>query len=99
MRITEKDCNQLGDGICRLMKEIGIWAGETKVIKEPIISTDREVGFANANSSGIFIPKATHWSSIKKGELIGDILNALTGYPVVYTGSLIARVIGGVKND
>ncbi|ETI91609.1 M14 family metallopeptidase [Clostridium butyricum] len=118
MRITEKYCNQLVVGIFRLMKEIGIWAGETKVIKEPIISTDREVGFANANSSGIFIPKATHWSSIKKGELIGDILNALTGeieekiyapcdgliftlreYPVVYTGSLIARVIGGVKND
>ena len=118
MRITKEYCNQLVDGIFRLMKEIGIWDGETKEVKEPIISTDREVGFANANSSGIFIPKANHWSSIKKGELIGNILNALTGeieeeilspcdgliftlkeYPVVYSGSLIARVLGGVKND
>ncbi len=118
MRITEEYCNQLVDGIFRLMKEIGIWDGETKEVKEPIVSTDREVGFVNANSSGIFIPKASHWSSIKKGELIGNILNALTGeieeeilspcdgliftlreYPVVYSGSLIARVLGGVKND
>lgn len=118
MRITEEYCNQLVNGIFRLMKEIGIWSGETKEVKEPIVSTDREVGFANANSSGIFIPKATHWSSVKKDEPIGNILNALTGeieeeilspcdgliftlreYPVVYAGSLIARVLGGVKDD
>lgn len=118
MRITEKYCHQLVDGIFRLMNEIGIWTGETKEVKEPIISTDREVGFANADSSGIFIPKAKHWSNIKKGELIGRILNSLTGdveeeiyspcdgliftlreYPVVYEGSLIARIIGGDKND
>lgn len=66
MRITEEYCNQLVDGIFRLMKEIRIWDGETKEVKEPIVSTDREVGFVNANSSGIFIPKASHWSSIKK---------------------------------
>lgn len=118
MRITEEYCNQLVNGIFRLMKEIGIWSGETKEVKEPIVSTDREVGFANANSSGIFIPKATHWSSVKKDEPIGNILNALTGeieeeilspcdgliftlreYPVVYAGSLIARVLGGVKDN
>lgn len=118
MRITEEYCHQIVDGIFRLMKELGIWTGETKDVKEPIISTDREVGFANADLSGIFIPNAKHWSSIKEGELIGRILNALTGdieeeiyspcdgliftlreYPVVYKGSLIARILGGNKND
>ncbi len=118
MRITETYCKQLVDGIFRLMKEMGIWSGEVKEVREPIVSTDREVGFANANTSGIFIPKASHWSTIKKNEQIGSILNALTGdieeeilapcdgliftlreYPVVYAGSLIARVLGGEKND
>lgn len=118
MRITEEYCNQLVDGIFRLMKEFGIWDGEIKEVKEPILSTDREIGYVNADTSGVFIPKASHWSNIKKGELIGNILNTLTGdveekifapcdgliftlreYPVVYAGSLIARVLGGVNND
>ena len=118
MRITEEYCHQLVDGIFNLMKKIGIWTGETKKVREPIISSDRKVGFANSDTSGIFIPSVKHWTNIKKGELIGKIVNALTGdieeeilspcdgliftlreYPVVYSGSLIARILGGENND
>ena len=114
MRITTEYGNQLVDGIFCLMKELGIWDGETVEPKRPIISTDGQVGFVNANHSGIFLPHVDHWDSIHEGEVIGEILNPLEGrveevlhapgdgmvftlreYPIVNSGSLIARVLGG----
>ncbi len=79
MRITKKYGDQLVDGIFALMKDLGIWKGEVKTPKEPIISDDGEVSFINAGSSGIFLPSVEHWKNVKKGEHIGDILNPLTG--------------------
>ncbi len=79
MRITKKYGDQLVDGIFSLMKELGIWSGEVKTPKEPIISDDGEVSFINAGSSGVFLPCVEHWKNVKKGEHIGDILNPLTG--------------------
>ena len=114
MRITLEYGRQLADGIFCLMKELGIWDGDVIRPKKPIISTDGQVGFVNANHSGIFIPHVDHWESIRKGETIGEILNPLEGkveenlyspcdgmvftlreYPIVNSGSLIARVLGG----
>ena len=79
MRVTEDFCHQLADGIFALMKTMGIWEGETIEPKEPIICMDSEVGFLNANRPGIFVPYASHWMNVKKGELIGRILNPLEG--------------------
>lgn len=114
MRITGDYCHQLTDGIFCVMKKMGIWDGEVINPKKPIISTDGQVGFVNANEPGIFIPHVDHWDNIKKGDVIGEILNPLQGtvmetlyapcdgmvftlreYPVVNSGSLIARVLGG----
>lgn len=114
MRITLEYGNQLVDGIFCLMKQLGIWDGPVIEPKMPIISTDGQVGFVNANCSGIFIPHVDHWESIRKGEVIGEILNPLRArveetlyapcdgmvftlreYPIVNSGSLIARVLGG----
>lgn len=117
MRITKEYSKQIVSGIFNLMKEFNIWIGKVEEINnQPIISTDREVSFVNANSSGIFIPCVDHWNGIKMGDHMGDILNPLTGeieekifascdgmiftlreYPVVYSGSLIARILGGAK--
>ena len=79
MRITKEYGNQLVDGIFALMKDMGIWAGETITPKEPIISEDGEVSFINAGASGVFVPAVEHWEDVKQGEHIGDILNPLTG--------------------
>lgn len=79
MRITKKYGDQLVDGIFALMKELGIWIGEVKTPKEPIISDDGEVSFINAGSSGVFLPSVEHWKNVKKGDHIGDIINPLTG--------------------
>ena len=79
MRITEHFCHQLTDGIFCVMKDMGIWDGETVEPKDPIVSEDGEVGFVNANAPGIFIPSVEHWRNVKKGQSIGRILNPLDG--------------------
>ncbi len=117
MRITKKYCAQLLTGIFRLMKDMGIWDGDTfGEVKEPIISQDHKVGFLNAEASGVFVPAVEHGAIVQEGEHIGDILSPLTGevlsrveacvsgkvftireYPVVYEGSLLARILEGVE--
>lgn len=114
MRITREYCRQLTIGIFNLLKNLGMWKGETEAVREPIISSDRAVDFVNSDADGIFVPCVNHWVDIKKGEHIGDVLNPVTGktveyvvapcdgriftlreFPVVYGGSLIARILGG----
>lgn len=115
MRITRQYCDQLTEGLLNLMKELGMWEGETGPVIEPVISTDHQVGFLNANTSGIFVPSVEHGDYVRKGQHMGDILHPLTGetvervcacmtgmvftrreYPIVYSGSLLARILGGV---
>ena len=112
MRITESYGEQLTAGIFNLMKEMGIYKGETAETKKPIIGRDGQVSFLNADNSGIFLPKAKHNSKVEKDEEIGRIINPIAGtvkevltspcdgwlftlreYPVVYSGSLIARIL------
>lgn len=79
MRITEKFCFQLVDGIFCLMKDLGIWDGAVIEPREPVVSLGGEVGFVNAETSGIFVPKVKHRNDIKAGEVIGLIVNPLEG--------------------
>jgi predicted deacylase len=113
MRITESYCAQLLDGILNLLRELGMWSGETRPVRMPIVSKDRGVGFLNSDAAGIFIPCAAHGSHVSAGETIGKVLDPLTGntveksvspcdgllftlreYPVVFGGSLLARIMG-----
>ncbi|MGN0114347.1 MAG: M14 family metallopeptidase [Acutalibacteraceae bacterium] len=117
MRITREYCSQLTAGIFNLLKELGMWSGDTKAVREPIVSQDRAVDFVNSDADGIFVPCVEHWVDIKKGEHIGDVINPENGrieeyvtapcdgriftlreFPIVYGGSLIARILGGEKN-
>lgn len=111
MRITRAYGDQLIAGLLHLMHSLGIWAGECPEVRTPIVSTDGKVAFLNAETLGIFVPRATHWEHVRSGEIIGDIINPLTGegtavaspcngmlftlreYPLVYEGSLLARVL------
>jgi predicted deacylase len=113
MRITENYCMQLLEGILNLLRKLEMWSGEVKQTRMPIISKDRSVGFLNSDAAGIFIPCAAHGSHVSAGELIGKVLDPLTGntidnalspcdgllftlreYPVVFGGSLLARIMG-----
>lgn len=79
MRITKAYGNQLVDGIFNLMKMLGIWNGPVTPPKTPIISEDGKVSFINANKNGMFLPAVKHWNNVQKGDVIGDIINPLTG--------------------
>lgn len=80
MRITKEYGNQLVDGILNLMKKMGIWDGETKSVRKPVISKNPDdVSFLNAEAGGLFIPSVAHWEKLKKGDLIGQIIDPLSG--------------------
>ena len=112
MRITKEYCKQLFDGVLNMMKELGMWLGETSPVREPVISEGREVGFVNSDAAGIFVPCANFGDHVKQGDHIGDVVDPLTSkvvervlavcdgmiftlreYPVVYGGSLLARIL------
>ncbi len=80
MRITRSYGDQLVDGIFHLMKKLGIWDGEEIPVREPIISKDPDdVAYLNAATGGIFVPVVRHWERLQKGDLIGRIIDPLSG--------------------
>ncbi len=78
-RIDQNYGNQLVDGIFALMKELGIWEGETIIPREPLITNDEEMSFINSESSGIFIPDVRVSSFVRKGDRIGTVVDVITG--------------------
>lgn len=116
MRITKAYGYQLVEGLLNVMKTLGIWEGEVGETRKPIVSADQEIGYLNADSAGIYVPRVQIGEQVKEGDLLGEILNPLTGdveqavkapisgmvftrreYPVVYSGSLLGRILGGGK--
>ena len=80
MRITKEYGEQLFEGIMHLMKKLSIWDGEDYAVRKPVVSSGSEdVCFLNASSSGIFLKNRNHGALLKKGELIGTIVNPLSG--------------------
>lgn len=80
MRITKSICEQMTDGILNLMREMGMWLGETTESRQPIISEDPDdVSYLNASTAGVFVPSVKHWVHLKEGEEIGQIIDPLKG--------------------
>jgi len=117
MRITEKYCAQLVDGVLNLLHELGMWNGSAGRTRPPLVSKDHNVGFLNSDAGGIFIPRAVHGNHVSSGDCIGIVIDPLTGavveetlapcdgllftlreYPVVFGGSLLARIMEDDKN-
>lgn len=80
MRITKAYGDQLTDGILNLMKGLGIWSGAAVAPRKPVISrSPDDVSYLNARVSGIFIPEVSHWVELSKGDMIGSIVDPLSG--------------------
>lgn len=80
MRITRSYGDQMVDGIFNLMNKLGIWEGEMAKVRQPIVSNDPEdVAYLNAATGGLFVPAVKHGAQLRKGELIGEILDPLSG--------------------
>ena len=51
-----------------------------KSVRKPVVSRNPEdVFYLNARVGGVFLPKVSHGAKLKKGELIGYILDPLNG--------------------
>ena len=80
LRITKEYGDQMVDGIFHLMKEMGIWNGDANPVRKPIISRNPEdVSYLNASVGGVFIPAVQHGAKLRKGEMIGRIVDPLCG--------------------
>ncbi len=111
-RINHKMCRRLVSGILHLMHTMGMWhRPESLEMSSPLICNGDHVIFLNAETSGVFITEQKCGIQVKKGEVIGQIVDPLRGvvlstvktpsdgylftiraYPIVYEGSLMARI-------
>lgn len=71
--------NQVVDGIFNVMHEMGIWKGEVSPTQLPAISSDGKVEFIRSDVEGIFLPRNKHNHFVCVGELIGEIVDPMTG--------------------
>lgn len=78
-RINQKYCNQIVDGIFALMKNMGIWQGDSIEPKKNVITNDSDITYINAESNGIFIPNINIYDQVKCGDEIGTVVNVITG--------------------
>ncbi len=79
LKIDYNYANQIVDGLFSLMEYMGIWDGCAENTHMAKIARDKDVAFINTESSGIFIPEVKHSGIVKKGDVIGRIVNVLTG--------------------
>ena len=79
MRITREYGERLVDGILRLAAHLGMWAGDFRAYRAPIVSRDGAVSYLNAEAGGIFLPQAQHGHPVLAGQTIGVVANPLTG--------------------
>jgi uncharacterized protein len=115
MRITPEYGEQLVTGILTVWKDLGLIAPEIPLnpqLHHPLVADDSNVHYLNAHTSGLFVPAASHWTDVHKGELLGNIISphhgeilsqlrspvngilfTLREYPIVYEGSLVARIM------
>lgn len=115
MRITPEYCNQLVTGLLTVWQDLGVLAADVELPEldhTPLVADDSNVHYLNAQTSGMFVPNAAHWTDVRQGELLGAIVSPFNGmvlsevrspvdgilftlrdYPLVYEGSLMARVM------
>ena len=115
MRITPDYCDQLVAGILAVWKDMGVLAPDVAlpaITHMPLIADDSNVHYLNAQTSGMFVSSTSHWTDVRRGELLGTIVSPFHGgvlsevrspvdgilftlreYPLVYEGSLMARVM------
>ena len=71
--------NQIVDGIFHIMSEMDIWEGPEPVVQEPAVSSDGEVEFIRSAVDGVFLPLIEHNHYVKKGDLIGEVVDPFEG--------------------
>ena len=79
-RINHKMCRRLVSGILHLMHTMGMWhRPESLEMSSPLICNGDHVIFLNAETSGVFITEQKCGIQVKKGDVIGQIVDPLRG--------------------
>lgn len=79
LRIDYALCNQMIEGIFNLMKQLGVWCGESKPVREPMIAKEDQVSVIRSNTSGIFVSECEGLGIVKAGETIGKVIRPMEG--------------------
>lgn len=79
MRLGKSNGEQLLDGLLNLMRHEGILDIPKFEVRFPIQSHEGEVAYLNASCPGLFVPAIEHCQVVQKGEVVGHIVNALSG--------------------
>lgn len=78
-RINRDYGEQVVDGIIHLMHKLGLWEGEIVETKEPQIIRNKDISFIRADESGFFMSRVENDIHVKKGDLIGEVIDPLLG--------------------
>ena len=79
MRLGQIDGEQLLSGLLNLMRHEGILDIPSFKVRFPMQSHQGDVAYLNASCPGLFVPTIEHCQIVSKGEIVGHIVNALTG--------------------
>ncbi|MDD5212060.1 MAG: M14 family metallopeptidase [Sulfuricurvum sp.] len=79
MRLGKSNGEQLLDGLLNLMRHEGILDIPKFEVRFPTQSHEGEVAYLNASCPGLFVPAIEHCQVVQKGEVVGHIVNALSG--------------------
>lgn len=79
MRLNKPYGHQLLDGILNLMACEGFLSIEPLDVRMPIQSHVGEVAYLNASCPGLFVPALEHCQMISKGDVVGHIVDPLSG--------------------
>ncbi len=99
MRLTGQYGQQLTEGILNVMKNLGMWEGETAPVGTPIVSEDPdEVEFLNAPCSGMFMKTKNQGTWVKKGETVGYIFDPFKGEITEYVSAAKSGLLFTIRD-
>ncbi|MBI4180028.1 succinylglutamate desuccinylase/aspartoacylase family protein [bacterium] len=80
-RIQTQFVDAVFRGVLNLLMNLNILSDalDEPVKKKAIYATERNVRYLNSDSGGFFVPEAQVGSTVRSGDRVGEILNALTG--------------------
>jgi predicted deacylase len=86
-RLTPEVATVLSDGILNLLNVVGVlpdedltfhWAG----MNRPTVVVDDQVHRIRADVSGLFLPRHRIWDAVEKDELLGEVIDPISGIQV-----------------
>ena len=78
--------SEVVDGIFCKMKEMGLWSGETKAVPSPdsipCMHEPADICRVTCRHPGVYVPRELNGTIVQEGDVLGTIINALSGEPV-----------------